>query len=164
MSSYLEAYGAAEERHAQRIRILKISSIILACVLVAGVILFAIFRNYAEEQRAKTFVELMRARNYQAAYALWCSAANPCPSYAFSKFMEDWGPQSAHADESSAHIGMSQTCGSGVVVRLDYSGNQEPVPLWVERESKMIGFAPWPECPGRHLRIGAWLKSLFGRS
>jgi hypothetical protein len=58
---------------------------------------------------------------------------------------------------------MSQTCGSGVVVRLDYNGNQEAVPLWVERESKMISFAPWPECPGRHLRIGAWWRSLFGR-
>jgi hypothetical protein len=49
-----------------------------------------------------------------------------------------------------------------VLIRLDYKSNQEPVSLWVERDSGIIGFAPWPECPGRHLHFGAWLKSVFG--
>jgi hypothetical protein len=164
MSGYLEAYGEAGERHARRIRIVKISSIVLGCLLVAGLILYGIFRNYREEQQAKTFIELLRARNYQAAYRLWCTDANPCPAYGFKKFMEDWGPESPHADATSAQLGSSQTCGSGVMIRVDYGKKAEPVPLWIERDTKLVGFAPWDECPGRHLRIGAWWRSLFNKS
>ena len=164
MSSYLEAYGESEARHEKRVRIVKISSIVLGCALVVGLILFGIFRNYSEEQQAKKFIELLHTRNYQAAYQLWCNAANPCPGYPFNKFLEDWGPQSSHANASSTHIGSSESCGSGVVIQIDYKGSQEPVPLWVERETKMISFAPYPECPGRKLRIGAFLRSLFGKS
>jgi hypothetical protein len=78
--------------------------------------------------------------------------------------MEDWGPQSTHADETSAHIGMSEACGSGVVIRIDYNGSEEPVPLWVERDGKTISFAPYPECPGRRWQFGAFFRSLFGKS
>ncbi len=51
-------------------------------------------------------------------------------------------------DPAAASIGLSQSCGTGVVVRLDYKGAQDSVPLWVERDSETISFAPWPECPG----------------
>ncbi len=165
MSSYLEAYGAAEQHRARIVRIIKISSIVLACALVIGLILYGVFRNYGEERRAKTFLGLLDAHNYQAAYAMWgCTDAHPCPAYPFSKFQEDWGPKSEHADEAAAHIGLSQSCGSGVLIRLDYKAAEEPVSLWVERDGGIISFAPWPECPGRHLHFGAWLKSVFGGS
>ena len=164
MSSYLEAYGEAEARHEQRIRILKISSIVLACVLVVGLILYGIFRNYSEERQAKTFVDLLRARNYQAAYQLWCPSTDPCPAYAFNKFLEDWGPQSAHADQSSAQVGSSEACGSGVMIRVGYSGSAEPVDLWVERGTKTISFAPYEQCPGRRWQFGAFFRSLLGKS
>ncbi len=162
MSSYLEAYGAAEAHHARIVRIIKISSIILAGALAIGLILYGVFRNYGQEHRAKTFLGLLDAHNYQAAYEMWgCTDSHPCPAYPFSKFQEDWGPKSEHADESVAHIGLSQSCGSGVLIRLDYKASQEPVSLWVERDSGTLSFAPWPECPGRHLHFGAWLKSVF---
>jgi hypothetical protein len=162
MSSYLEAYGASEEHRVQRIRLVKNGAIIIAAVLIVGLVLYAVFKNRSEEQQAKTFVALMQARDYQGAYRLWgCTDAHPCPDYSFAKFNDDWGPKSAHADESSAHIGLSQSCGSGVVIRLDYKGSEEPVSLWVERGTKVVGYAPWEECPGRHLHIGAWLRSLF---
>jgi hypothetical protein len=163
MSSYLEAYGASEEYRARRIRLIKNSSIALACALVAGSLLYAFFRNYGEEQKVKIFVARLQAKEYQDAYGMWgCTDAHPCPDYPFSKFLDDWGPKSAHADESSSHIGLSQSCGSGAVIRLDYKGSpQEPVALWVERGTKTISFSPWPECPGRHLHLGSWLHSLF---
>ncbi len=162
MSSYLEAYGAAEEQRAKRVRLIKISSIVLGCVLVVGLIAYALFKNYSEERQAKSFVSLLQAHDYSGAYRLWgCSETNPCRDYAFGKFMEDWGPKSTHADQSTAQIGLSQSCGSGVVIRLDYRGSEEPVSLWVERGTKVISFAPYAECPGRHLHIGAWLRSLF---
>jgi hypothetical protein len=163
MSSYLETYGASEEHRVQRIRLVRNSAIILFAVLIAGGILYGVFKNYSEEQQVKNFVALTRSQDYRGAYALWgCTDAHPCPEYSFAKFMDDWGPKSAHADESSARIGLSQSCGSGVVIRLDYAGSEEPVTLSVERGTKVVGFAPWEECPGtKHLRIGAWLRSLF---
>ena len=163
MSSYLEAYGAAEQHRARIIGIIKTSSIVLASALVLGLILYGIFKNHSEEQRAKTFLGLLSSRNYSTAYAMWgCTDSHPCPEYPFAKFQEDWGPKSAHANESVAHIGLSQSCGSGVLIRLDYKSNQEPVSLWVERDSGILGFAPWAECPGRHLHFGTWLRSVFG--
>src|SRR5579883_1641532 len=112
MSSYLEAYGAAEARHERRIRIVKIASLTVACALIAGLILYGMFRNYREEQQAKNFIALLRAHDYQRAYQLWCPSASACPAYPFNKFLDDWGQQSAHADESSAHIGSTESCGS----------------------------------------------------
>jgi len=162
MSSYLEAYGAAEQQRARVIGIVKISSIVLASALVVGLILYGVFKNHSEEQRARTFLGLLNSRNYQGAYAMWgCTDAHPCPGYPFAKFQEDWGPQSSHADEAVAHIGLSQSCGTGVVIRVDYKAAEEPVSLWVERDTGTISFAPWPECPGRHLHFAAWLKSVF---
>ena len=163
MSSYLEAYGAAEEKRAGTLRLLKITVISLLCAATVGLILYAIFKNYPEERQLKLFVTLLQKKDYPGAYRMWgCTEAQPCPNYSFDRFLEDWGPKSAHADASSAHIGLSQACGTGVVLRIDYS-SAEPVPMWVERDTKIIGFAPWPECPGRHLRIGAWLRSLFNK-
>jgi hypothetical protein len=165
MSSYLEAYGAAEQHRARVLGIVKTSSIILACALVVGLIVWAVFKNHSEEQRAKSFLALLDQRNYQAAYAMWgCTDSRPCPDYPFAKFQEDWGPKSEHANQTVAHIGFSQSCGSGVLIRLDYTASQEPVSLWVDRDSQVLSFAPWPECPGRHLHFGAWLKSMLGRS
>ena len=164
MSGYLEAYGAAEEQRAKRIHLIKTASIVIVSVIVVALIVYAIFKNHSHEQQARTFVGLLQAHSYQEAYKLWdCSDAHPCPDYPFNKFMEDWGPKSAHPDQSTAQIGLSQSCGSGVVIRLDYKGSVEPVTLEIERATNIISFAPWAECPGRHLHIGTWLRSLFNR-
>jgi hypothetical protein len=164
MSSYLEAYGAAEQRRAHVLAIVKTSSIVLVCVLIVGLVLYALFKNHSEEQRTRTFLSLLQARKDQAAYGMWgCTDTHPCPDYPFTKFEEDWGPQSAHASGPAVHLALSQSCGSGVLLRIDYPGSVEPVSLWVERSSGIISFAPWPECPGRHLHFGTWLRSVFGR-
>lgn len=164
MASYLETYGAAEEHRAKRIHLIKNASIVAGSVIVVALIAYGIFKNHSEEQQARTFVSRLQAHDYQGAYRLWgCSDTHPCPDYPFDKFIEDWGPKSAHADQSSAKIGLSQSCGTGVVIRLDYKGSEEPVTLDIERSTDVISFAPWAECPGRHLHIGAWLRSLFNR-
>ncbi|HXA67524.1 MAG TPA: hypothetical protein VNV82_20365 [Bryobacteraceae bacterium] len=164
MASYLETYGATEEHRAKRIHLIKNAAIVVVSVIAVALIAYAIFKNRSEEQQAKTFVSLLQAHDYQGAYRLWgCSDAHPCQDYRFDKFMEDWGPKSTHANQSTAKIGLSQSCGSGVVIRLDYQGSEEPVTLDIERGTKVISFAPWAECPGRHLHIGAWLRSLFNR-
>jgi hypothetical protein len=164
MASYLETYGAAEEHRAKRIHLIKNVSIVAGSIIIVALIAYGIFKNHSEEQQAKTFVSLLQAHDYQGAYRLWgCSDTHRCPDYPFDKFLEDWGPKSPHADQSSVKIGLSQSCGSGVVIRLDYQGSEEPVTLDIERSTNIISFAPWAECPGRHLHIGAWLRSLFNR-
>ncbi len=162
MSSYLEDYGTSEERRAKRIRLIKLGSIAFFSAVLVGIVFYALFKNRGEQQQAKAFVASLAAQDYQGAYRMWgCTDASPCRDYPFNRFMDDWGPKSTHADESSARIGLSQSCGSGVVIRIDYKNSQQPVPLWVERKTKQISYAPWPECPGRHLHLGAWLRSLF---
>jgi hypothetical protein len=163
MSSYLEEYGAGEEQRAKRLRRIKRGSIAALLALIVAVVIFAVFKNYPEQQQAESFLEDLRKQDYQAAYRMFgCTETNPCRDYTFQKFMDDWGPKSAHADSTSAHIGMSQSCGTGVILRIDYKG-AEPVPLWVERSTHLVSFAPDPECRGRHLHVGAFLRSLFTR-
>jgi len=160
---YLEAYGAAEEKRARTRRLVKTSAIVLVAVLAVGTLLYAVFKNYTQEQRVKSFLSLLQNHQYAEAYQLWgCSETQPCRNYKYDKFLDDWGPKSAHADQSSAQIAVSQSCGTGVLLRVDYK-SAESMQLWVERDTNIVSFAPWPECPGRHLHVGAWLRSLFGR-
>jgi hypothetical protein len=162
MASYLESYGAVENQRARRIRLLKWVSIGVVCALFVGAVAYALFKNLGEEQQVKGFLVHLRNQEYQDAYRMWgCTEATPCRDYAFPKFMEDWGPNTPHANTAAAKISMSQSCGTGVLIRLDYP-HAEPVTLWVERSTKVIGFAPWPECPGRHWHIGTFLRGLFG--
>jgi hypothetical protein len=161
MGGYLEAYGAGEERRVRRVRLIKIALIAGVCAAIVGAVLYAVFKNYGEERQVKTFIEALRKPDYQVAYRMWgCNESHPCRDYSFDKFMEDWGPKSAHASVASARIGLSQSCGTGVLLRVDYKG-AEPVSLWVERDGQVLSYAPWPECPGPHWRVGAWLRSLF---
>lgn len=161
MSDYLETYGVGDEKRQRWTKRIILWSL---AVIIAGTALFFTFRNWREERAVKQFLALLRDKNYQAAYAMWgCTAATPCPYYAFDKFMEDWGPKSPHADARTARIDDVDACGEGVVIRLAYPST-EPVPLWVARGNHVIGFAPWPECPGRHWRFKDFFHRLFGGS
>lgn len=163
MASYLEAYGSSEEQKARRGTLVKRGILLLFGLLIAVGLAYLLFHNYPEEKQVKGFLDDLRRQDYQAAYQRWgCTGATPCRDYPFQKFMDDWGPKGSHSDVASAHIGMSQSCGTGVILRADYKG-AEPVPLWVERGNHVISFAPWPECPGRHFHPGTFLRSLFSR-
>jgi hypothetical protein len=163
MSSYLEAYGSIEEQKAKRGTLVRRGILLLILLLAVGGLGYALFHNYREEAQVKGFLADLRKPDYQAAYGLWgCTDATPCRDYSFEKFMDDWGPKSGHADASSGHIGLSQSCGTGVILRVDYNG-AAAVPLWVERGTRVVSYAPWPECPGRHFHFGAFLRSLFNR-
>ena len=163
MGSYLEEYGSHEALRAKRLRLVKIVSICAVLAFVLGAILYSSFRNYSEESQVKAFLRLLRNGQYPDAYIMFgCTEATPCPNYPFPRFRDDWGPQSAHADAASASVGDADSCGSGVLVQVNYA-HADTVALWVERGSNTIGFAPWNQCPGRHWHIGAFFKSLIGK-
>jgi len=144
MAGYLDQYGAGEERRGKIIRNLVIAAVTL---VVVGGSLFFNFHNWREERQVMSFMELLTAKDYKAAYALFgCTDQKPCRYYPFDKFMEDWGPASGHTGYNQARITRSRSCGSGVLITVDYGKNQ-PEKLWVERVDKSIGFPPVQGCP-----------------
>ena len=143
MAGYLDQYGAGEER---RIRIIKTFVISIVTLAVLGGIVFFVFHNYRQERQAKHFFELLQAHDYQAAYSLWVRSESDRRGYPFDKFMEDWGPKSGHADVSRFRITRSRSCGSGVILTVDFGSNQQEK-LWVQRDDLTIGFSPLAGCP-----------------
>jgi|SRR5579872_21207 len=144
MAGYLANYGVGEEQREKTIKWLVVSGIV---ALIALGLLYFFFKNFRQEHQARKFFELLQQQNYKAAYELWgCTAAKPCRDYPFESFMQDWGPNSSHTDIGSYHIAKSRSCGSGVILTVDFGKGKEEK-LWVERDDLTIGFSPWPGCP-----------------
>lgn len=149
MPGYLDHYGAGEER---REKIVKKALLVLLVVIVVGAPLFYIFHNFRQESQVKKFFSLLGAKDYKDAYALWgCTDQSPCQGYAMDAFMDDWGP--TKGDPAQARIAKSKSCGSGVIMTVEF-GNQEQK-LWVERNSRVLGFAPFQGlCPAPNALLG----------
>jgi hypothetical protein len=144
MAGYLDNYGAGEEERIQLIKRLVISVVL---IVVTSGILYFFFKNYKQENQAKIFFRMLEQHDYQGAYRLWgCTETSPCRDYPLEKFMEDWGPKSPRADVASYRVRKSRSCGSGVILTVDFGKDQEEK-LWVERQDLTIGFSPWPGCP-----------------
>lgn len=158
MAGYLEGYGAGEE---QRHRKIKWIVLIVLVVALVNVVLYFMLRTWRQERAVGQFIELLQKKDYAGAYRLWgCSESAPCKDYPLSKFMEDWGPKGEHPDSTRVRAGSADVCGAGVVIPLEYPKG-DPVPLWVDRSSNVIGYAPWPECPGRHWRFKQFFQRFF---
>ena len=143
MPGYLEQYGAGVERRLKIIRTTAISSV---AVLAGAAALTFLFYNYRQEQQIKTFFQTLAARDYQGAYALWVRTEQDRKGYPMESFLRDWGPASDHADVRGFRIAKSRSCGSGVILTVDFDkGTQEK--LWVQRGDLTIGFSPLPGCP-----------------
>jgi hypothetical protein len=156
MSGFLDpTYGVTEARRARRIKLIAVSSV--SILIVASVLYFS-FRNWQQEKVVKQFFSLLKQQNYQEAYKLW--GANKY--YPPEKFIEDWGPTGQYKDAGDAKIDNEDVCGSGVIFAVNIP-KTEPFGLWVERSTNFIGFAPSGEtrCPGAHLHLVEYLKSLF---
>ena|ERR1044071_1645661 len=143
MAGYLDQYGAGEERREKTIKYVVVSLVALA---ILGGVLYFFFHNYPQERQAKRFFSLLEAHDYNGAYNLWVRTDADRRGYPFDAFMRDWGPQGGHPDVSSFHISRSRSCGSGVILTIDF-GNSQQEKLWVQREDLTIGFSPLPGCP-----------------
>ena len=114
--------------------------------MIAGGIAFFIFHNYRQEQQVKRFFALLETHEYQAAYELWVRTDG-----------DRRGIRSPHScrigvrrvptpDVANFRISRSRSCGSGVILTVDFGKNQQEK-LWVERDDLTIGFSPLPGCP-----------------
>ena len=139
--SYLSGYGVEDAKRSRVIRWI-VLSVILAAVL--GTIGYFSLRDYRERSHVASFLDHLRRGDYRGAYRMWgCTESTPCRDYAFDKFMEDWGPKSPQASVAGAELGKSKWCDSAVIQIVQFPGNQE-VQLWVQRDTRTIGFNPWP--------------------
>jgi hypothetical protein len=143
MAGYLDQYGAGEE---QREKIIRNIVIALVALAVIGAVLMFVFHNYRQEQVARRFFQHLEQHDYQSAYELWVRTDSDRKGYPFDAFMKDWGPQSAHANVSGYRIAKSRSCGTGVILTVDFPHDQQEK-LWVERGALTIGFSPLPGCP-----------------
>jgi hypothetical protein len=143
MAGYLDQYGAGVD---QRLKIIKILILSGVGILIATGIALFIFHNYRQEQQVKHFFELVESHDYQSAYNMWVRTDVDRRGYPFTSFLQDWGPQSDHPDVSRFRITKSRSCGSGVILTVDFDGSKQEK-LWVERKDLTIGFSPLPGCP-----------------
>ncbi len=148
MSGYLDEYGASEARREAIIK--RIALVALLLVTVAGLLYFQ-FRNFREEAKFEAFMEALEENRYANAYALWgCTEQQPCPGYSFEKFMEDWGPESGHSNIAEAEITRTRSCPDGIIKVLSF-GEEEEVPLFIDRTQREISFSPWKMCNPRYV-------------
>jgi hypothetical protein len=157
MAGYLDAYGVADERRERLIKRIVIWS--LSVIVVVAALYFGL-RTHTQERVVSQFMQDLEHRQYQDAYKLWGCPEN-CKYYPPDKFLEDWGPASPYKNASSFKIQHVDFCDEGVVFDLSYPNTSEDIGLWVNRSTDFISFNPTPRCPGRHLEIGAFLRSLF---
>jgi hypothetical protein len=140
---YLDRYGEGDEK---RIRITKWIVLSLVTALVAGGALLFVFHNYSQEKQLKRFFTLLEQKDYQNAYPLWVRNDSDRKGYPYQSFLRDWGPESDHKDVSGYRITRSRSCGSGVILTVDFNKGPEEK-LWVERGDLSLSFSPLPGCP-----------------
>jgi hypothetical protein len=160
MADYLDSYGVTDRKRERRIKQIVL---VLGIAVIAAFAGFLFFRNFQEKRALNRFFDALKANNHQEAYRIWgCTPEAPCRDYSFEKFMEDWGPGAPYSNVQSASVANVDSCGTGVVMTLQYP-NAEPFGIWVERETRTLGFAPWYRCPGRHLNLRGFFDNLFNR-
>jgi hypothetical protein len=160
MSGFLDStYGVADARRERRIKLIVLWSV---SVLIVGSVLFFTFRNWRQEQVVKQFISLIKQQQYQEAYKLWgCTQETPCKYYPPEKFNEDWGPTGEFKNAGDAKIQNEDVCGSGVLFAVAIP-KKEPLGLWVETRTNVLGFAPPGQLRcGKHFQIWEFLKSKF---
>ncbi|MBV8070228.1 MAG: hypothetical protein JO270_10020 [Acidobacteriaceae bacterium] len=155
MGTYLQQYGAGEERRNRVIRNIILS---IVAVLILWWVLYLIFHNYPAKQTVKQFLAQVNAHHYPQAYEQWgCTEAKPCPNYDFHRFMDDWGVKTT----SDWKIVNVDGCKSFVTINVQAGGTQLQS-LGVERGSKTLMFAPAPECQEPQWHWKQFFQRLFG--
>jgi hypothetical protein len=158
MAGYLDSYGVADLQRAKK---KKQIALLLGAALILGLAGFLFLHNRSEKRTVRLFLDDLRSAKYQDAYrSFGCTPSTPCRDYTFDKFMEDWGPKGQYANVKAGHVTVVDSCGEGVVTTLEFP-NVQPFGLYVDRKTRVLSFAPWPRCPGRHWHIMEFLSRQF---
>ncbi|HEX5481310.1 MAG TPA: hypothetical protein VFZ08_01635 [Terriglobia bacterium] len=110
---------------------------ILILAAVAGFVTWSLW-NYPEKRAVSTFLTTLEKGDYKKAYQLW----QPAPSYAFSDFMHDWGPQGDYGKVRSFEIVSAKSQGSHTVeVKVRVNDEDPPLGLLVDRKTKGLSYS-----------------------
>ena len=143
MASYLDQYGAGEQKRETVLKTIVLSVIFLA---IFGTLGWYLFKNHGQEREVKDFLSLVRNKDYQGAYQAWgCTAAKPCTGYSYEKFMDDWGGKNG---SPVLRIVDSESCNAGVILTVDVTADRQEK-LWVDKSSSALSFSPFPFCPNK---------------
>ena len=112
--------------------------VLFALGAVVTVLLLYRYGNIREEWLVKSFLEELKAGEYQKAYQTW----GPTSGYSYQDFMADWGGNGYYGKIREFKITRSKTEGTGVIVEVGFSHLKYPIYLWVERRSRTLGFSP----------------------
>ncbi len=157
MDSYLQQYGAGDEKRSRVIKIIVLSVIAILLLTWAA---YLVFHNYPEKQVVKHFLGEVNSAQYQQAYRDWgCTTAHPCPNYDYQRFLEDWGPPKKIS--SPWQIANVDGCKSFVTVNVQAQG-AELQSLSVQRDDHELGFAPAPECQEKQWHWKQFFQRLIG--
>lgn len=124
-----------------RNRLLKTPLILAGALVFLGILIY-FFANVREERAVQRCFEALQRGDLEAAYQIW----GPTEEYTFKDFLQDWGEDGYYGRVRSFRIVESESQGSGVIVRVqirtDAGQLRIPIPFWVERKDRSIGFAP----------------------
>ncbi len=159
MGSYLQHYGAGEERRNRNIRNIILGVIGLVLLLIA---LYFIFRDYSEKQTVKRFIAELNSHQFPRAYADWgCTVSAPCRNYDYQRFLQDWGPEKQIS--SPWKVTSVDGCKAFVTVNVQAAG-AELQSLGVERGTKTLMYAPAPECQEPRWHWKQFFQRLTGNA
>lgn len=157
MGSFLQQYGAEEDR---RNRVIKWIVLTFIAIVIIALVAYFFFHNFPEKQVVKRFLAAVNSHNYQTAYRDWgCTTEHPCPNYDYNRFLEDWG--SSKKISSPWKIASVDGCRTFVTINVQAEG-AELQSLAVQRSDDSLGFAPAPECQERQWRWKQFFQRIFG--
>lgn len=159
MGSYLQQYGAGDERRSRIIKIIILSCLAIVIVAIAA---YFFYHNYPEKQVVKHFLAQLNAHQYEQAYRDWgCTPDHPCPNYNYERFMQDWGPNQKIS--SPWGIASVDGCRTFVTINVQAAG-AELQSLSVQRDNRSLSFAPSPECQEKQWHWKQFFQRLFGHT
>ena len=138
---YLDDYSTLTGARREAIHKALLGALLIA--VVGGGVLYFFFKNFFEERQVRQFLAQLQESRYARAYEHWgCAVEEPCPDYTYEDFLEDWGPDSPLGAVKSFDLGRSTELETGVIVEIRINGKPQPE-LWVEKETKIVGFSPY---------------------
>lgn len=160
MPGYLDQYGAGEEQRNRLVARLIIGTIV---AMILGAFGWYHFQNHHEESLVRTFLSALRNGDTAAAYRAWgCTPQKPCTAYSQKNLMDDWGPGSKSApDAGILALVDSESCNNAVLLTVEVNSSRIEH-LWVDKDGDSVGFAPYPNCPGKN-PWGVMLHRTIGR-
>ena len=154
-SSYLEGYGIEDEKRSRAIRYIILGALAALILVVVG---YFVLHDYSEKKVAETFLSELNQHNYQAAYATWCPT--PCDHYDYGRFAADWANKKI---TSAWKIDSTDSCKAFLTVNVTADGT-DIQSLSVERGTKVLSFAPAPDCQEYKWHWKQFFKRIFGSS